>query len=241
MIKKENEQFLCSVEGETEEWYFHYLQKIINDRLNQLNANFTISILPKKCSPKKFMKTYPKLSSSTMCFHVFDYDNDKNRFITILDEMHDAKKQKGIQYKMGYTNLSFELWMILHKINFNKSLLYPANYLAHLKRAFDTSIVSIDDYKKEKKFKDILNEITLENVYSAINRAEKIQQNRENVSTPNWQNGYKWYLDNPSLSIHECIKKIMDFCLTKLNNQIKDENKILKKKGQSERPLLQKL
>ena len=157
MVKKENEQFLCSVEGETEEWYFHYLQKIVNDRLNQLNANFTISIIPKICSPKKFMKTYPRLSSSTLCFHVFDYDNDKKRFIAILDEMHEAKKQKGIQYKMGYTNLSFELWMILHKINFNKSLLYPANYLAPIKKAFDISIESIDDYKKEKCFKGILN------------------------------------------------------------------------------------
>ena len=44
-----------------------------------------------------------------------------DKFKRILSEMNEAKKQKKITYMLGYSNFTFELWMVLHKQDCNSS------------------------------------------------------------------------------------------------------------------------
>lgn len=235
-MRKEKEQFLFSVEGETEQWYLEYLEDLINARLNELKACFVVDLVPKVCSPKKFMKTYSTIARNTICFHVFDYDNDESRFKNMLGEMQYAKEQKGIKYQLGYTNICFELWMILHKTDFLKPFSDPTGYTGIIQKFFDTPFKKLDDYKREKTFKKILLEISLIDVYNAVQRAEKIQKQRESLSKCESFKGFTWYKDNPALSLHECVKLILAFCTKKVNEQIATDNKKRKKNGLDEIP-----
>lgn len=70
----------------------------------------------------------------------------------------------------------------------------------------------MDEYKKERNFKRLLENLTLQDVKDAIQRAEEIQE--INICQDNKQNyrDFEYYSNNPSLSIHEHIKKILQEC-----------------------------
>lgn len=80
------------------------------------------------------------------------------------------------------------------------------------RKAFGEKFQSMDEYKKERNFKRLLENLTLQDVKDAIQRAEEIQE--INICQDNKQNyrDFEYYSNNPSLSIHEHIKKILQEC-----------------------------
>lgn len=52
-------------------------------------------------------------------FHICDVESTSpvhtEKFHSILKEMKEAKTQKNIRYHLGYSNFTFELWIVLHK------------------------------------------------------------------------------------------------------------------------------
>lgn len=54
-----------------------------------------------------------------MVIHICDIESNgeyhTDKFQNILKEMSEVKKQKNINYQLGYSNFTFELWIILHK------------------------------------------------------------------------------------------------------------------------------
>lgn len=131
-----------------------------------------------------------------------------------MDSMKAAKGLgKQITYKFGYTNLTFDLWLILHKISCNSSYAHRKNYIEPLNRAFGEHFENLDEYKHEANFKRCLRQLTLDNVREAIIRANKMMaKNAENGYHQIEYKGYKYYRENPSLAIHEIIEKIMRDC-----------------------------
>ena len=92
-------------------------------------------------------------------------------------------------------------------------MLVPKNYLEPINKAYKEDFQSLDDYKKENNFKKhILEKLTLNDVCSAIKRA-KIITNTNKVNYKEQQNkGYRYYKENPSLSICDHIQKILKDC-----------------------------
>lgn len=141
---------------------------------------------------------------------------DQMRFQSYLKDLKLVKKQKGLQYDLGYSNFSFELWMILHKNDCNACLTYKKDYLSLINKAYGQNFVSLKSYKKEENFKKCLNKINLSDVKETIRRSKLIMAMRK-------QNGdeaisyctYKYYKDNPALTIWQSIEKILKDC--KLN------------------------
>ena len=85
--------------------------------------------------------------------------------------------------------------------------------MSPLNRAYGETFENLDQYKHEDNFKRILNKLTIENVREAIRRADKIMQNNRDVGYVQQQyKGYKYYKENPALSIGEQIEKIMKEC-----------------------------
>lgn len=143
--------------------------------------------------------------------------NDKKlytkKFRNILSEMKEAKTHKKITYRLGYSNFTFELWMVLHKRNCNGSLVHRRQYLEHINRAFGESFENLDQYKHEDEFKRCLGKLTLDDVREAIKRAEVITENNaKDEKTLLQYKGYKYYRDNPALSIHEAVSLVLTEC-----------------------------
>ncbi len=213
--RKPNKKYYFSVEGETEQWYLKWLQEIINQTEETV---YKISI---DCPVKKNLVKHVKsltITKKIEIYHFFDYESDEEihvqRFKEIMDDMKKAQGiGKQILYKTGYSNFTFDLWIILHMTNCNCSYAHRKQYINEINKAYDEKFQDMDEYKKEKNFKRCLGKLQLSNVIDAINRAKRImQKNQENGYVLHQYKGYRYYRENPSLDAWEAIEKILKDC-----------------------------
>jgi len=213
--RKSTKKYYFSVEGETEQWYLKWLQDRINEKQE---AVYNVSLdCPIQKNPLKRAKSLV-VTGKTEVWHISDYESDEpihiKEFTETMDNMKAAKSLgKQISYLFGYSNLTFDLWIVLHMVDCNGSISHRKNYLAPLNRAYDEHFESMDEYKHEANFKRCLGKLQLSSVIDAVNRAKTIMQNNHNNGyTLQQYKGYKYYKENPSLAIWEIIEKILKDC-----------------------------
>lgn len=213
--RKSTKKYYFSVEGETEQWYLEWLQDIINQ--TEVSA-FKVSFdCPVQKNPLKRAKSLV-VTGKTEVYHFSDYESDEpihvQQFTETMDNMKKAKELgKQINYKFGYSNLTFDLWIILHKVDCNGSIFHRRSYITPLNRAYEEHFESMDEYKHEGNFKRCLGKLKLSDVVDAVNRAKTImQRNQDNGYTLHEYKGYKYYKENPSLAIWEAIEKVLKDC-----------------------------
>lgn len=214
-MRKENRTYYFSVEGETEQWYLEWLQRIINA---EPNAKYTVKLDSKIQKDPLSRAKRITIVGKTEITHIFDYESDEEihvkQFKTTLERMKDAQNiGKNIKYHIGYSNFTFELWMILHKADCNGSLMHRRQYLMPLNRAYGENFENLDQYKHENNFKRVLSKLTLDNVRQAIRRAKVIMRKNEEMGYRLQEyKGYRYYKENPSLSLWEQIERILTDC-----------------------------
>lgn len=212
---KQSKEFFFSVEGETELWYLNWLKGQINATPDAMfKAAFDCKVEKNPLSRVKGLSIISKVD----IVHMFDRESEKpediKHFEKTLQCMKEAKKTgKSVTYKLGYSNLAFDLWMVLHKMSCNAHLDYRKQYLDYINRAFTEKFQSMDEYKKEANFKRLLEALTLSDVWSAVGRANIImKQNKEQGYSLHRYCGYEYYTINPSLSVGEVIQNIFTQC-----------------------------
>ena len=212
-MRKETNKYFLSVEGETEKWYFEWLQRQIN---TDVGARYAVKF---DCSVQKDpLKRAKGLSvlGKTEITHIMDRESEDivhtRLFETALDRMKDAEGLgKKIKYHLGYCNFTFELWIALHKVECNGHLPHRRQYLPIINDAFNVQYESLDQHKHEDNFKKILNTLTLDGVKNAIKRAKSITHaNQEKGFILHQYKGYHFYKENPSLSIWEFVNKVIE-------------------------------
>lgn len=214
-MRKENRTYYFSVEGETEQWYLEWLQRIINA---EPNAKYTVKLDSKIQKDPLSRAKRMTIVGKTEITHIFDYESDEEihvrQFKTTLERMKNAQNTgKNIKYHLGYSNFTFELWMILHKADCNGFLMHRRQYLMPLNRAYGENFENLAQYKHENNFKRVLSKLTLDNVRQAIRRAKVIMRNNEEMGYRLQEyRGYRYYKENPSLSLWEQIERILRDC-----------------------------
>lgn len=207
--------YTFSVEGETEKWYLERVEELIND-CNQLRFKVSLKVEVIK-NPIKFVKKIIPVQVDYLC-HVCDVEGqtpgDISGFENTLRDMKKASESKKLEYHLGYSNYSFELWMIFHKQDCFGSLGGKRDYLSNINRAFGTGYQDLNEYKAENNFQHCLQQITLDDVRAAIRRAEHvINQKRTTGEQEIAFAKHRYYRSNPALSIHLVIKHILTECL----------------------------
>ena len=145
--RKPTNKYYFSVEGETEQWYLKWLQDTIN---NTEKAACKVSIdCPVRKNPLKHAKSLT-VTRKIEIYHFFDYESDEplhvKGFQEALDNMKKAEKiGKQIKYKSGYSNFTFDLWIILHMTNCNAS--FSHNELIKAFKASNKAFVAMSDCK----------------------------------------------------------------------------------------------
>ncbi len=211
---KPNKKYYFTVDGETEQWYFEWLQQKINQ---ETSSRYTVSFDYPIKNPLKRAKAWI-LPGKEEITHICDYESEDEihttHFRETLDAMKEAQKLgKQITYKLGYSNFTFELWMILHKRDCFGSLNHRKNYLRLINQCYKEEFENLKAYKHEDNFKRVLGKVSLPHVKAAINRAERLTKlKEENGFKPQQYKGYFFYTENPSLSIWEAIRKILKDC-----------------------------
>lgn len=184
MIKKESRQFNISVEGiNCEKMYFEHLAKLINNS----DATYNLKVDPRKMTPMQYAKRNAhrpvekrKGNKKLPYIHVQDIEDynsvfHRKKFYGMIDDMRDAEDEFRITYELGYSNYTFELWMLLHVADMNHAVLDRKAYLAPINRWFHRDFADLDEFKREAAFQEILDEfVTLDSIRQAIRRAEKI-------------------------------------------------------------------
>lgn len=210
------EKFTIMVEGETERQYFERLQFLINNNESS-NKKISIQFLPHK-NPIKALKSIPAISMPAFAY-VCDIEGsnpaDKsNNLINIDSEFAKFKKQtKNNKLAIKYSNLSFELWIILHKQDLSAPLNTKGEYLQFINKSFGTAFEGTKEYKSEKNFKILLSKINLQDVINAVSRSENImKKNEDNAKRLIHLKTLAYYEDNPSLTIHELVKNMLTSC-----------------------------
>lgn len=212
---KTTRKYYFTVEGETEKWYLEWLQEIIN---STEESNYKVSI---DCSVQKNPVKRAKslnITSKVIIYHLSDYESNEDVHVKQFKETMDNLKKacelgKEITYKFGYSNFTFDLWIVLHKCNCNASLVHRSKYLSHINNAYSEHFDSMDEYKHERNFKRCLSKLNIDSVRTAIKKAKDImQRNKENGYTLHSYKGYEYYQENPSLMIWEAIETIMKDC-----------------------------
>lgn len=215
MMRKETRKYYFSVEGETEKWYLDWLQKTIN-AISESKYNVKLDAKIQK-DPLARVKGMTLLEQTEIT-HVFDRESEDSihtkQFQETLDRMSDAEQLgKDINYKLGYSNFTFELWIILHKADCNGAKTNRKQYLSDLNKAYGEKFEDLNEYKRENDFKRILKKITIEDVISAVRRAETImKRNEESGYRLQQYKGFSFYKENPSLSVWEIVREILSEC-----------------------------
>lgn len=211
MDRKTYNQYYFLVEGECEERYLRWLQNLINQEPDRIaNVSFTIK---RNIRMVSWVKHLP-LMGKTQIVQVVDYEgnqpNDRQTFLNMLNDIHRASQIKQVDCQLGYSNLTFELWILLHKIDYRVPLNTKAQYLEQLNRAFHKNFETLKKYKQEKNFQSVLQTITLDDVKKAISRAEKIRKyNEQNFHKEVYKRKYIYFKDNPDCSLQEVVKAVL--------------------------------
>ena len=214
-MRKETRKYYFSVEGETEKWYLDWLQKTINAIPDsKYNVKLDSKIQKDPLARVKGMTLIDEIEIT----HVFDRESEDpahvKQFQKTLNLMNKAEKLgKDVSYKLGYSNFTFELWIILHKIDCNGVKTRRKQYLPEINKAYDEKFEDLKEYKKENNFKRILQKLSINDVIDAVKRSEAImKRNEENGYKLQQYKRYSFYKENPSLSVWEFINKILEEC-----------------------------
>ena len=216
MIKRKSTlKYYFSVEGETEQWYLEWLQDQINNAPEAVSkVSFNKQI---QKDPLKRAKSLA-ITDKVEIWHLSDYESSEEvhakQFRETMDRMADTKSlKKQITYKFGYSNFTFDLWMILHKMDCRGSFSHRKQYITPINKAYDESFENMDEFKHEANFKRCLKKLTLRDVIEAVKRAKAIMEiNEQNGYKLHQYRGYSYYEENPSLMIWEIIEKILEDC-----------------------------
>ena len=212
--RKKTNKYYFTVEGETEQWYLEWLVKQLN---NDSDAMRHVSFDCEKRDPIEKAKSLP-VTHPIYITHLFDYESNeevhKRRFSDTLDKMEKVNTLgKGITYKLGYSNFSFELWLILHKKEFYEKLADRRQYLQPISRIFNERFENLEQLKHKDDFARVLKNLCLHDVKKAIHRAKTINDNNKTngYALINYK-GFTYYRENPSLSIWESLEEIFIDC-----------------------------
>lgn len=210
--RKMNSRYYFTVEGETEKWYLEWLRESIN---SDPRATCRIACTPKvQKNPLKWAKAHTNLERSAKVFHVFDFeDEEKIHADSFKDTLANMKKAsslgRGFRYVNAYSNLTFELWIVLHKGDCSARA-YRTQYLKPINDLYGERFQSLDEYKHEGNFMRILGKLTVDDVIAAVGRAEALSRKaRENGFRKTQHCGYEYYLDNPVTELWVPVKGML--------------------------------
>ena len=174
MERKLTKKYHFSVEGETEKWYLDWLK----DNINQCNRSRYKVVMDCKVEKDPYKRAKKMvITSKTEIWHLSDYESNDcfhvQQFHHTIDHLKKASRIKNITYKFGYSNFTFDLWMILHKMDCNKMMIDRKQYITMINKAYNKKFKSKDDYKHKDHFHSCLQQLNIEDVKKQSN-AQKI-------------------------------------------------------------------
>jgi hypothetical protein len=203
-MKLYRKTYLCVCEGQQEVMYLNHLASLLK-QMPQRIVTFNTS----EGNARKLIKNYTEYDNACL----FDYDFEETQFKDNI-EICTSLQRKSSSIKNGkkvyhaFSNVNFDLWLVLHKESFNRPVTSNDAYVASVRRLY--SLPATIDIKSKDAMDKILSQITLSDVKAAIERADKIRSAK--LTADRHIIGSMEYYDNPDFSLHEFKKVVLKEC-----------------------------
>lgn len=196
--------YLCVCEGQQEVMYLKHLASLLK-QMPQRIVTFNTS----EGTARKLMKTYTEYDNACL----FDYDFEETQFKDNIEictslQRKSSISKNGKKVYHAFSNVNFDLWLVLHKENFSRPVTSNDAYVASVRRLY--SLPTTNDIKCKDAMDKILSQITLTDVKMAIARTDKIRSAK--LMTDRHVIGSIEYYDNPDFSLHEFLKIVLKDC-----------------------------
>lgn len=198
--------YLCVCEGQQEELYLKHIAFLLKNFPERV-----VTFNPIVGNSDKLNKVYTEYDSAVL----FDYDFNETKFrnnILICDKLRNAnrptKRKKGKKVFHAYSNVNFDLWLILHKEDYNKPVYKNNAYINDVRRIYGLN--SDDDIKNKNVIEKILSQITKDDVKKAIKRAKNIRDKK--IDEDKIVIGSTVCYSNPDFSIDKFLEFVFIDC-----------------------------
>ena len=204
MAKKKGyiKSYYCVCEGQQEMLYLKHLQTLINNENPRSRVSFTTI----KGTPGRLNRSTAEYDHAAL----FDHDSNERVFKENLEicntfiSKHKKKNDKMLY--VAYSNINFDLWLVLHKSYFNKLAHTNHAYVNEVRKVFNLGKMA--NIKEEGVISNILSQITLLDVYKAIERAKEIRNGK--LETDCVRVGKVKYYCNPDFYIHKFVETVLE-------------------------------
>lgn len=159
-------------------------------------ANPNISLKFKKLAK---LKTLEKSSTDVPKIAVFDYDLNKVDF--------ESKVKICNETRILYSNLNFDLWLVLHKKQYRRTVQNNNAYIDEIRNSYNLSDNA--NIKTKSNIQKILEQIELVDVKRAIQNAKEIMKGKMEEDKIYVKRNFSYY-PNPSMSINEFFKELFE-------------------------------
>jgi hypothetical protein len=155
--------YLCVCEGQQEKMYLKHLSLLLK-QMPQRVVTFNTT----EGNARKLVNNYTEYDNACL----FDYDfNDKGfkENIELCSSLQKKSPAEGNSKKVyhAFSNVNFDLWLILHKEDFNRPVTSNDAYTSTVRRIFILS--STADIKAKATISKILSQIKLDEVKNGRN------------------------------------------------------------------------
>ena len=181
-------EFRCYFEGDQEKKYFEHIGKKVKE------IDPCISLKFRKVNK---LKVLDESSTDVPKIAVFDYDSNKQEF--------EKKVKMCRKTRILYSNLNFDLWLLLHKKQFRKSVIGNDSYVDEIRKEYNLD--STANIKAEDNINKILDQIEISDIKRAIKNAKEIMNAKLESDRIYVKKNFSYY-PNPSMSIQEFLDEL---------------------------------
>lgn len=185
MIKRE---YRCYYDGQQEKMYFEHVAR----KVKEFNSDISL-----KFKEVAKLKTLEMSSTDVPKLAVFDYDLNEKEF--------ENKVKMCKKTKILYSNLNFDLWLVLHKKQFRKSVQRNDAYIDIIRDEYN--LPSNANIKTKTNIEKILGQIEISDIKKAVENAEEIMNEKLEEDKIYVKKNF-FYYENPSMSINLFFKDL---------------------------------
>jgi len=203
MMKLYRKRYHCICEGQQEEMYLAHVGRLLTDR-----PRCVVTFTTERGSPASLERAARYGEYDVVA--LFDHDGNHARFeenVKVCEEL-DRKGGKGRNRQRvfhAYSNMNFDLWLVLHKIEFTRPVHSNDAYVPVVRGVFGLEPEA--NIKSRHHMEKILAQISLDDVRAAITRADNIRARK--LQDDGRKIGSWPCFPNPDLSIHDFLKTVL--------------------------------
>ncbi len=168
--------YFCVVEGQQEVLYLKRIAKLLTnfpDRIVNFNTRIGDAYTLDR---KQSLPDYDKVCLFDHDFKPNEFEHNLNTCIRLDLKSKGTKKSTGHRVYHAYSNICFDLWLVLHKKYTSRLVNSADGYVNDVRRIY--SLPKDADIKGEDVIEKIVSQISLDDVRTAILNAQRIRKSK---------------------------------------------------------------